>query len=197
MRKFCTRCGRKLEKDEVCTCEKIKKDKSEVKNEMNLVDKISEFLKAPCKALKNINFLEGNEYIILILSSLSFGFLNYLNYFGGYFKSVIATSVLAFLFFIILASIISIVKKQIEYQEAIKIVSISSIVLLCGNLLALLFSFLSTIFAIIIILFSLLLFILYCYQGLIEQDHSEHIAYEFTLSLFTTVTIIFLIIIFL
>lgn len=197
MKKFCTRCGRKLEKDEVCTCEKIKKDKREVKNELSLIDKIFEFLKTPSKALKNINFLEGNEYIILILSSLSFGFLNCCCYFGRYFRNIISVAVLSFLFFVIFAFMISTIKKQIEYRESIKIVSISSIVLLCGNLLALLFSFLSPILTIIIILFSSLLFILFCYQGMIEQNDSEQNAYEFTLSLFTTVAILFLIIRFL
>ena len=89
MRKFCTKCGRKLDKDEVCTCEKIKKENREIKTDINIIDKISEFLKTPCKTLKNLNFLDGNEYIILLLSSLSFGFFKYFIPFGRYFRSFV------------------------------------------------------------------------------------------------------------
>ena len=46
MANFCTRCGKKLNKDEKCTCEKIKATSNQL-NQDNILDKIKDFISKP------------------------------------------------------------------------------------------------------------------------------------------------------
>ena len=202
MKKFCTKCGRKLENNEKCTCEKIKKEEKIFDSKTNLFDKFALFLKKPVESLKDNHFLENNEYLVILLAALSYGILGLFLPFRSLIYSFIPITIISFLFFLLFPFLFSICKnrqgQKEEYKEYLNIVAISSIILLFGNIVALILSFISVILPTIIILASILLFLLFCYQGFCEkEDNINYIAYELFISFFLTIAILMFVISFL
>jgi hypothetical protein len=187
MTKFCTKCGKKLEGNEKCTCEKIKKETKEVSN-IDIFDKIKNFLKKPVSSLNETDYLENNDYLVLIFTSLSYGLLGYFTFRIPIF---IESSLISFLFFILFALVISLIQPENCFNKNIKIIATSSIILLVGNLVAFLVSFLSIILAFIIAISSGFLFILYVYHGLMESSDSDlnELPYKYMLIIMITIAI--------
>ena len=172
MANFCTKCGKKLEQGAKCTCEKIKKEndiKDNVKNS-DLLNMISNFIKKPYNSLNSIN-LGDFKYLIICLSSLSLGLISSLFIWTRYINYFFTVSILSFIIFILFGVILSlttnsIFKEKLEFNDALDLVSLSSIHLFIGNICAFIFAFLSYKLSIIIVMLSSLLFILNIQNGI-------------------------------
>lgn len=198
MAKFCTRCGKKLEKDEKCTCDKIKQStENRTFSNETIFDQIAQFLKRPIEHLKNEKFMNGNEYWIILMNAIliAIGF-TCCSFIELPARIIFMITILGFVFFLLLALIYSLFYKQEQYHSILRIVSISSIPLLVSNLCGIIFSFASIFLSLICFLFGFVLFLLYCYHGLVELDYKnkDKTAYQFNISLFVTMIIMLLLV---
>lgn len=194
MANFCTKCGKKLEDGKKCTCEKIKKQDN-IKNEESSLffENIEDFLSKPFDKIKNMNNLNENSYLYLLCSSLSIGLINMtlsVNPFGKF----ITTSIISYLILLLFSLVIyqtgiSFGKENWTLKKVIDIVSISSVILSVGNVLAFLIGFLSLTVELIIILLTIVLFIIFVYQGIISNSNIDKnkIGYLFISSIFITI----------
>jgi hypothetical protein len=203
MAKFCTKCGKKLEEGQKCTCEKIKRNEN-IKEEsinFNVFSKtIEDFLKKPFDKIQNLEDLNENSYLYLLCSALSVGLIG-LNLVSGYFFNFFSTTVLSllvlFLFSFILYELgISAVKENWNFKKVIDIVALSSIVLSVGNILGFLIGFISLTIELIVIIMSLILFMIFIYQGIISNSNIDKnkIGYLFVGSIFLTIICLIVII---
>ena len=183
MANFCTKCGKKLEKDEKCTCE-IVKDKN---NNNDLFSEIKEFIKKPYDTLKNSNKYQNNSYLLLLLTALSFGLTNLFN--------PLATIIISFMALLILVVSLNYIVKD-NYNDTLATISLSSIYLLLGNITSYIISFISIRLPQIIMILSMILFIINIYQGLLNKNNDKNkIGYLLILSIFIAIFITYIILI--
>lgn len=153
MKRFCTKCGKKIEDGKTCDCVikeakyEEKTQKKEVKNDsINIIDCIIEFVKKPLDTTRKYMNIQNNEsYILLLITSLiiSIVFVP--------FKCCLSLFVLntftTFIAFLALAAMIVIisrlVSKQVEFNDVVKIVSLSSIFFIPFSILGLLLCYIS------------------------------------------------------
>ena len=190
MAKFCTNCGRKLEKDEKCVCEKVKVKKQ---NADSLFDQIKKFVKEPFDVLKQADKYKENNYLILLLTAISSGLLSSLFILN---INTVTMMIFTFIALLLYTLFINIFTKQNNFNDVLTLTSVSSIYLLIGNVIAFLCIFISNILPLIVIISSLILFILSCYQSLCfdnELDKNKN-AYYIVLSLIATIVILMILV---
>ena len=140
-----------------------------------------------------MNNLNENSYLYLLCSSLSIGLINMtlsVNPFGKFITTSIISYLILLLFpLVIYQTGISFGKENWTLKKVIDIVSISSIILSVGNILAFLIGFLSLTVELIIILLTFILFIIFVYQGIISNSNIDKnkIGYLFISSIFITI----------
>lgn len=190
MAKYCTNCGKKLEKEESCTCKH---------SSITLVDEMKEFIKSPLDALEKFREKE-NTYLFSLLASLSFGLLSCLSnnmhiHFFPYVE-MIRSMVLIFMALLVFSLVIygvenTIFKGNITFEIVYGIISKSSIFLFIGNVLTFLFYFISVKISGLAFLFGGLLFVLSNFYGLLKQSHIDKnkIIYLYGLSVFITMLV--------
>lgn len=171
MANFCTKCGKKLEKDEVCTCEKIKKEDKKVSNDNNIISEIKEFILSPYDTLKNSDKYKNNSYLILLLTAISSGLLSgsYI-FFRIYPITIMVISCIVLFLFTLIFHLVTV---SDEFSNTTSIVSISSIYLFVGNILAFFLNFVSYRVSFTVIACSIVLFIINIYQGITLDRKSD------------------------
>jgi len=198
MANFCTKCGKKLDKNEKCTCEKIKKEtKTFDNNSKTIMDNIKQFINYPIDTLNNLNDYKENNYLFIALTSVSFGLIGTLLCHRFCFSKLITISLLIFLCFILFSYILNVTEnliyqKESDYNNNLTIVATSSIILLVANVIAFLLSFLSIVLSYYLIIIGIILFIVYLYNGLYlnSKVDKNKIGYLFVLSIIFTLLII-------
>ena len=192
MANFCTRCGKKLNKDEKCTCEKIKATSHQV-NQNNIIDEIKDFISKPFDTLKNSDF-ESNNYIILLLTAISSCLIGYL-----FLRiNTISIILLSFIGLLLFSYILNYVANS-NIKNTLSIVSMSSIFLLIGNIISFIFMYISMKLVLIILMLSVVLFMNSIYQGLCfnnDLDKNKNSYYICISSFITIIAMIFVLTLF-
>ena len=141
MAKFCTKCGKKLDEGQKCTCEKIKRETKtfentkEVYEQSDLIKIIESFINKPIDTLSNLKNYHFNSYVLLIIASLITGLLGTIFKVRGMHSNIIAISILTFITLFILTSMIYLVfgtNKKIEFNDILELTAVSSITLTIG-----------------------------------------------------------------
>lgn len=184
MANFCTKCGKKLENKEKCTCEKVKE--KEVVNNIDIISIISNFLSKPIDTLKT-NISKENSYILLGLSSLVIGLVSTLFYHNIFIYKTLESFILFIVFAFIISMLSNIIfKKTDTFNDTLELVSKSSIIIMIGGLISFIFAFFSIEIGIVFIIATIILFLLYTYHGLLlklDIDQNK-IAYLLAISIF-------------
>lgn len=176
MTKFCTKCGKKLEDGQKCTCEKIKRETKTFENAKEIYEKseivkiVEKFLDKPIDTLSNLKNHNFNSYILLIITSLVAGLLGTVFSFRGFSSNIIATSVMTFITLLILTFTTYLLfnsNKKLEFNAFLEITAVSSITLMAGFFIAFIFSFISAFVSLIITTLTILLFIINLYHGIL------------------------------
>lgn len=169
MSNFCTKCGKKLEKDEKCSCEKIKEEKK-VKNnsfsDMDIISIMSNFLTRPIDTF-NIRISKTTNYLLILFATISYSLFSSI-VMGIFFPYEFIKTFLIFLMFAAIISIIAnmMLKKVNTFNETLDIVSKSSIIILVGSLISLIFAFISYKISLILMICSGILFLFDVYHGI-------------------------------
>ena len=189
MANFCTRCGKKLNKDEKCTCEKIKATSNQLKQD-NILDKIKDFISKPFDTLKNNNF-QSNDYLLLLLTAISSCLI------GSIFLriNILYLFVLSIAMLLLFTHILCYIING-NIMEVLSIVSLASIYLFIGNIVSMIFFDSSLLLMLLIMIISFILFINNVYQGLCFNNslNKNKISYYICISILVTVLILFFII---
>lgn len=189
MANFCTRCGKKLNKDEKCTCEKIKATSNQL-NQDNILDKIKDFISKPFDTLKNNNF-QSNDYLLLLLTAISSCLI------GSIFLriNILYLFVLAIVMLLLFTHILCYIING-NIMEVLSIVSLASIYIFIGNIVSIIFFSSSLLLMLLIMIISFILFINNVYQGLCFNNslNKNKISYYIIISILVTVLILFFII---
>lgn len=188
MANFCTRCGKKLNKDEKCTCEKIKATSNQLKQD-NILDKIKDFISKPFDTLKNNNF-QSNDYLLLLLTAISSCLI------GSVFLriNILYLFVLAIVMLLLFTHILCYIING-NIMEVLSIVSLASIYLFIGNIVSMIFFDSSLLLMLLIMIISFILFINNVYQGLCFNNslNKNKISYYIIISVIATIFILFFI----
>ncbi len=204
MTKFCTKCGKKLEKGQKCDCEIIKRKDTvynENKNVSSLFEHIKEFVKKPVDKLKKSDIDQNSALLIILITSLSFGLLSDIFRLIGINRSIFAIFS-AFIYLLILPTIITLIEKLIYNKEKtfnknLNIVSLCSVILLCTNIIAFLTSMISISLTLFILLIGIITFINLLYHGLYikKEIDSNKIVYLTSLSITISIIVYYLVMI--
>ncbi len=188
MANFCTRCGKKLNKDEKCTCEKIKATSNQLKQD-NILDKIKDFISKPFDTLKNNNF-QSNDYLLLLLTAISSCLI------GSIFLriNILYLFVLAIVMLLLFTHILCYIING-NIMEVLSIVSLASIYIFIGNIVSMIFFNSSLLLMLLIMIISFILFINNVYQGLCFNNslNKNKISYYIIISVIATIFILFFI----
>ena len=188
MANFCTRCGKKLDKDEKCTCEKIKATSNQLKQD-NILDKIKDFISKPFDTLKNNNF-QSNDYLLLLLTAISSCLI------GSIFLriNILYLFVLAIVMLLLFTHILCYIING-NIMEVLSIVSLASIYIFIGNIVSMIFFNSSLLLMLLIMIISFILFINNVYQGLCFNNslNKNKISYYIIISVIATIFILFFI----
>lgn len=175
---FCTKCGKKLDKNQKCDCEIINNIKED---NIDIINEIKEFIKKPIDRLKENNLNDISNYLLLIISSISFGLITDRLIF---FTNSIVNIIFSFTFFLLLVCITTLTRKIIDnkdnvYSKNLNIVALSSIPLLFFNIIGFIVSYVSIRLVILIIILEFIIFLLYYYHGLYlsKQFDKNKVAY--------------------
>lgn len=195
MKKYCPKCGKKLEEGNICDCQ----------NKKGIFQTILDFAAKPVDTVNDFvkTATRENSYLLILITSIIMSFcitdaiFSFTNPFlFPFFKYLLVTTILIIVCFIMFTLILNLLikqsKKNVAFDNTLKIVSASSIALIYAFLITMIMNVLFNVYTLIIILIGIFVFGYLVIETLVHDnkiDNNKGLIY-FILTVLITVIVI-------